>query len=215
MTIEGDPDDIPTAFVEIFSECEKVEPKVYKHRRSRECVDFMRKESSKRFIQRKIDQKLLKGSWKATNLDLYIYTSKTGNPEGIRDVILKSVTEEVIEIERPSADLFNSETWAEFLLDKKRRYKDKVEICTKKNQSVLVVGTDDIMHNVLQQVRDFLEEKTVRTVLVSLEPVTLEFISECWTQEDYADIQSCDVTIKVKCKIRIDSLLKFSISLFY
>lgn len=198
VTVEGDPADIPNAFIEMYSECDKVEPVEYKHLKSREWVQFAKQEATVKHIQKKLDQKHIRGSWEICGTTINVYVASDGNSKLINDTILESVIEESIQVDKSSTDLLNSEVWGDFLLDNKKKFRDKMDVFTKKQQMVVVVGTDDIVPHVSKLIKEFLDSKTVKTVTVHCEPVVLEFISECWSESDFLEIQSSDVVIKTK-----------------
>lgn len=198
VTVEGDPADIPNAFIEMYTECDKVEPVEFKHLKTREWVQFAKKDFTIKYIQKKLDQKCLQGSWETNGTSLNVYVANDGNASLIKDTILNSVLEESIPVDRSSTDLLNSEVWGDFLLDNKKKFRDKMEVFTKKQQIVVVVGTDDIVPHMAKLVKEFLDSKTIKTVTVHCDPVVLDFISECWMESDFSEIQSNDVVIKTK-----------------
>lgn len=201
VTVEGDPADIPNAFIEMYSECDKVEPVEFKHLKSREWVQFAKHEATVKHIQKKLDQKHVPGSWEICGTTINVYVASDGDSKLINDTIHESVMEESIQVDKSSTDLLNSEVWGDFLLDNKKKFRDRVEVFTKKQQMVVVVGTDDIVPHVSKLIKEFLDSKTVKTVTVHCEPVVLDFISECWTESDFSEIQSSDVVIKTKGKL--------------
>lgn len=198
VTVEGDPADIPNAFMELYKECDKVEPVSYKHSNSREWVMFVKKDTSKAYIQKKLDSKQLKGCWTVNNTEIDIFVPTNGNSEAIKDIVLKSVVEESIDVEKSSTELLQSDVWGDFLSDLKRRSNDKVDVVTKKLQAVVVFGIDETVPSIVKQISDFLDSKTVKNVLVQCDPLQLEFINHCWTEEDHTEIQKNDVVIKPK-----------------
>lgn len=200
VTVEGDPADIPTAFIDLYGECEKIAPAAYKHTNSREWAQFMKKDMAKSYIQKKLDQKQLKGCWVVSNTEVSVYIPSGGKSDAIKDIVLKSVVEQSVDVEKTSTDLLQSEVWGDFLLDLKRRSMEKAEVFTKKPLSVVVVGLDETVPSIVKQIKDFLDSKTVKNVLVQCDALQLEFINHCWTEEDYSEIQKNDVTLKLKGK---------------
>lgn len=197
VTVEGDQADIPNAFIEIYSECDKIEPTKFPHSNSREWVQFLKKDETMKYIQKKMDQKNLIGGWTVTGTEVNVYSPR--NMEDINSTILQSVKEETVQVNNTCAELLQSEVWNDFLLDMHRKFKGKVEVVTKKQQ-VVVVGTDDVFADVLKQVKEFSDEKSEKTVTVSCEPgsVWLDFISTCWTDDDFIEIQNFNVAVKKK-----------------
>lgn len=200
VTVEGDPADIPNAFIEMYKECDMIEPVCYKHLKSREWVMFMKKDNTKSYIQKKMDTKQLKGCWTVNNTEIAVYVPTDCQSDAIKDLILKSVVEESIEVDKSSTELLQSEVFGDFLMDLKRRCNDKVDVITKKPQTVVVVGIDETVSGIVKQISDFLDSKTVKNVLVQCDPLQIEFINQCWTDEDYAEIQKNDVVVKLKGK---------------
>jgi len=200
VTVEGDPADIPTAYIELYKECEKIEPVCHKHSNSREWMTFMKKDLVKTYIQKKMDSQNLKGCWTVSNTEIAVYVPANGKSEAIKDIVLKSVVENSIDVEKSSTELLQSEVWGDFLSDLKRRSNDKAEVFAKKLQCVVVVGLDETVPSIVKQMKDFLDSKTVKSVLVQCEPLQVEFINHCWSEEDYTEIQKNDVVVKLKGK---------------
>ncbi|KAL4240940.1 Poly (ADP-ribose) polymerase [Mactra antiquata] len=198
VTVEGDPADISNAFIEMYTECDKVSPVAYEHSKTREWVSFARKDTTSKHIQKKLDQKQIKGSWEVTGTCLNIYVPKDSKSDGIKDAILGAVLEESIPVDKSSTDLLNSEVWGDFLKDNRRKFRDKVDVFTKKLQAVIIVGTDDVVPHISKLIKEFLDSKAAKTVTVQCDPVVLEFISECWTEDDYNEVQKNDIVIKKK-----------------
>lgn len=201
VTIEGDPADIPNAFIEMYNECDKVEPVTYKHANSREWAQFVKKDISKMYIQRKLEQKHLKGCWIVNNTEVSVYIPTGGKSDAIKEIVFKSIVEQSIDVDKGSTELLQSEVWSAFLLDLKRRSNEKAEVLMRKLQVVVVIGLDETVPSLVKQIRDFLDSKTAKNVLVQCDPLQLEFINHCWTDEDYSEIQKNDVSLKLKGKI--------------
>lgn len=201
VSVEGDPVDIPNAFIEMYSECDKIEPVEFKHSKTREWVLFVKKEQIVKHIQKKLDQRRLRGSWEISGTCINVYVSTDGNAKLIKDTIHQAVMEELVQVDKTSTELLNSEVWGDFLLDNRRKFRERLEVFTKKQQIVVVVGTDDIVPHVVKLMKEFLDSKTVKTVTVHCEAVVLQFISECWAEDDFLEIHKNDVVVKTKSKI--------------
>ncbi|WAQ95722.1 PAR14-like protein [Mya arenaria] len=198
VTIEGDPADIPNAFIDIYAECDNVEPITYKHGKSREWVQFVKKESTRSYIEKKLEESKIKGCYTVNGTEISVFVPSATKSDDIRDVIVKSVLEESVAVEQSSRDLLNSEVWGDFLIDLKSRVKDTVDVFTKKLETVVVLGLDNSVPSVVKQIEEFLYAKTEKAVTVQCDSVKMDFISECWTEQDFKEIEQHNVVVKKK-----------------
>ena len=196
VTVEGDPADIPNAFIEMYAECEKIEPIVFKHERSREWVQFIRRESTKEHLMEKLKKRSLKGCFTVNGTDVSVYVPNGCNGETINELIAKTVVEETIKAEPSSKDLLKSDIWTNFLSDFKKNNNEETDVTIKQNQTVLVVGLEEAVPRVVKQIKGFLDVTVKKTISLQCEPLEMDFVFTCWKDEDLQDIESHGVVLK-------------------
>jgi hypothetical protein len=195
VTIEGNEADVENVFKIINTECNKIEQVNFEHSKTKEWLIFSQEEQTVQYVQAKLEQKQLIGCWDIKDTVLTVYVPDKNNGEQIKNILFESILEKSVQVEESSSHLLSSEWWADFLEDTRKKFMKKVDIFTKGMQAVVILGRDEVVPDVIKLVEEFLKTKTEKIVC---QPTVWEFISECWTEDDFEEIRTHDVLIKTK-----------------
>ncbi|XP_052266746.1 protein mono-ADP-ribosyltransferase PARP14-like isoform X2 [Dreissena polymorpha] len=196
VTVDGDPDDIQKAFIEMYSECDKIEPTTFKHSRSREWVQFLKHDSVKESINKKLEQQKLNGTWTVNGKEIIVFVPEGVKADAIKDTVYVTVLETDVPVDPASKELLQSEVWSVFQADLLSRQQEKVDFFTKNDHEVTVVGLEDAVPSVVKQIEDFLNSKAEKTVTVPCESAKMDFIYRCWTAEDFKEFEDIGAVLQ-------------------
>lgn len=197
VTVEGNPQDIKQAFVQIFEECESIQPGKYKHYKSQEFVNFVNSKTIKKFIQDNLDKKKFKGKWEVNSSEIVVLAADNGDPNCICGEILNLVYEERIPIGEELLGIVQSKEWKTFTDGIKRTNKDKIEIGISETPEVIVLGIQDVT-NIVEKVDSWIEDRAMKDKFIKCDPLTIEFICKCWKEDDFSDIERSGAKVTTK-----------------
>lgn len=198
VTVEGNPEDLCKAFMNIFEECDSVQPGKYKHYRSQEFVSFISSKTIKKLVQDNLNRKQFKGRWEVNSSEIVVFSAEgSADPNSLCKEILNLVSEERIPITEGLVSILESKDWKTFRDGLKRTCKDKFDIVTTKTPEVIVLGMQEIK-NIVKEVKSWIDDRTVKEKFLKCDPLTIEFMCKCWKTKDFNEIEETGVKINVR-----------------
>ena len=197
VTVEGNPEDLKDAFVEIFEECDSIQQGKFKHYKLKAFVDFVNRSAIKKHIQDNLNKKQFKGRWEINSTEIVVFTADSGDSHSLCKEILNLVNEERIPIDEEQSDILDSSNWKTFTNDKKRTFRDKVDILTTETPEIVVLGVQDLK-NLVKEITNWIDDRVIKEKFLKCDPFNVEFISKHWQDKDYSDIEKSGVKITVK-----------------
>lgn len=196
VTVEGNPADISSAFVQIFEECESIQPGKFKHYKSQEFVNFVNSKSTKKFIQDNLDKKQFKGRWEVNSSEIVVFVTDGADPSNICKEIVNLVSEKRIPIALDLIDIVKSRDWKTFTNGIKTKSKDKIDIVTTDKPEVIILGIQEIK-GIVKDVTSWIDDRTVKESFIKCDPLNIEFVCKCWKEDDFNDIESTGVKLSI------------------
>ena len=210
VTVEGNPEDLKDAFVEIFAECDAIQEGKFKHYKLKEYVDFVNKPAIKKHIQDNLNKKKFTGRWEINPTEIVVFSANSADSISICKEILNLVNEERISVDKDMCDILQSSSWKTFTNGKKTTCKDKVEILTTDKPEIIVIGVQDL-RNLVKDIHNWVDDRSTKEQTIRCDCSSIEFISKHWVDKDYSDIENTGVKVTLKGEfstIFIDNTVK-------
>ncbi|KAK7479330.1 hypothetical protein BaRGS_00029408 [Batillaria attramentaria] len=143
-------------------------------------------------VMQKLTLEEIVAVWDVGDVDVTVHAFTDSQVVGAIDAIRKSVTEHFCHMPSSAEWLFSTPEWGKLVKSQTESYSGKVQIVPdQQNQQVVITGTDDIMHIVIREVEDFLQENTACTNLPSSSSPNQDKIDTPQPSESAVVVKSC------------------------
>lgn len=160
------------------------------------------KKETRQVIVQKFKPDQVVAVWEVGKKEVTIYAFNDDSTVKAVHIIHKSVVHHICELTPESTELLRCPDWQSLIKTLQGRNPGKLLIVSSHDgHQVHVTGTDDIMHGVVEDVENFMQERTVYSEVVRYSPCRQRFITYYW-QHKLKQIETALKAYQVKIVLR-------------
>ncbi|XP_052771707.1 protein mono-ADP-ribosyltransferase PARP14-like [Mya arenaria] len=188
VDLEGQPDDITHAKLELHKGKDKMKVFKYEHGLSFECAEFVgSKEKVIALIDESFKEKRIEASWKLEGSEFHVVFVKDQEDDyGYANVVdmdsdivsvFSNILEKFILYERDDKDVFHSAEWTLFITDLTEDHDDFAGFDIDEKKCRLVMhGWHKNVNEMYKRIESFLDKRVLRTILLKRGTIQTRFI---------------------------------------